>query len=58
MPSYHVHYRKISNPNMKGNKNMSGKDIEEIKSKFNKSAHAKTDEIFEIKLGSKVVWTA
>jgi|TARA_B100001063_G_scaffold241638_1_gene268905 hypothetical protein len=43
---------------MKGNKNMSGKDIEEIKSKFNKSAHAKTDEIFEIKLGSKVVWTA
>lgn len=37
---------------------MSGKDIEDIKTKFNKSGHAKTDAIFEIKLGSKVIWTA
>ena len=58
MPSYTVRYHKIDKPHITGNKSMSGKDIEDIKTKFNKSGHAKTDAIFEIKLGSKVVWTA
>lgn len=53
---YYVYYWKISNFNMKGNKNMLGKDIEEIKSKFNKLVYVKMDEIFEIKFGFKVVW--
>jgi len=37
---------------------MSGKDIDGVRRNFAKSSHAKTDEIFEIKVGAKVVWSA
>jgi hypothetical protein len=47
----------IDKKHVTGNKGMSGKDVTEIIHKFNKSGHAKTNEIFEIREASKLVWT-
>ena len=58
MPTYTVWYHKIGKPNMRGSKAMSGKDIDDVRRIFAKSSHAKTDEIFEIKVGAKVIWSA
>lgn len=57
MASYNVRYRMIDKKHVTGNKGMSGKDVTEIIHKFNKSGHAKTNEIFEIREASKLVWT-